>query len=278
MREVTVAAVQLKPRLGEIEDNLVKMSEMISTIASQQRVDLIVFPELITSGYELGVRFTEMAQRVPGPAVNLVAQRANEYGVYVAFGMVVKERVESVLYNSAILIGPEGDLVEVYNKVHLRGEERMAFREGFKMPVIETEMGTIGLMIGYDLAFPEVARSLVLDGAEIVCVLANWEASAIDEWKTYLRARAYENAVYMIGANRIGEDVTLTFGGESMIVGPRGQIFASLAGETDEKTGAPLEGFAVARIDLDEVRHSREEHQLIQNRQPTVYKTIVRRY
>lgn len=278
MREVTVATVQLKPRLGEIEDNLVKMSEMISTIASQQRVDLIVFPELITSGYELGVRFTEMAQRVPGPTVNLIAQRANEYGVYVAFGMVVKERVESVLYNSAILIGPEGDLVEVYNKVHLRGEERMAFREGFKMPVIETEMGTIGLMVGYDLAFPEVSRSLVLDGAEILCVLANWEATAIDEWKTYLRARAYENAVYMVGSNRVGEDVTLTFGGESMIVGPRGQIFASLAGETDEKTGAPLEGFAVARIDLDEVRHSREEFQLIQNRQPTVYKTIVRRY
>lgn len=278
MREVTVATVQLKPRLGEIEDNLVKMSEMISTIASQQRVDLIVFPELITSGYELGVRFTEMAQRVPGPTVNLIAQRANEYGVYVAFGMVVKERVESVLYNSAILIGPEGDLVEVYNKTHLRGEERMAFREGFKMPVIETEMGTIGLMIGYDLAFPEVARSLTLDGAEIIAVLANWEASAIDEWKTYLRARAYENAVYMIGSNRVGEDVTLTFGGESMVVGPRGQIYASLAGETDEKTGAPLEGFAVARIDLDEVRHSREEYQLIQNRQPTVYKTIVRRY
>lgn len=278
MREVTVATVQLKPRLGEIEDNLVKMSEMISTIASQQRVDLIVFPELITSGYELGVRFTEMAQRVPGPTVNLIAQRANEYGVYVAFGMVVKERVESVLYNSAILIGPEGDLVEVYNKTHLRGEERMAFREGFKMPVIETEMGTIGLMIGYDLAFPEVARSLTLDGAEIIAVLANWEASAIDEWKTYLRARAYENAVYMVGSNRVGEDVTLTFGGESMVVGPRGQIYASLAGETDEKTGAPLEGFAVARIDLDEVRHSREEYQLIQNRQPTVYKTIVRRY
>ena len=84
-----------------------------------------------------------MAQRVPGPTVNLIAKRANEYGVYVAFGMVTKERVESVLYNSAIMIGPEGDLVEIYNKVHLRGEERMAFREGFKLPVIDTEFGSI---------------------------------------------------------------------------------------------------------------------------------------
>jgi predicted amidohydrolase len=232
----------------------------------------------MTSGYELGLRFTEVAQRVPGPTVNLLAQRANEYGIYVAFGMVTKEKVESVLYNSAVLVGPEGELLEVYNKIHLRGEERMAFREGYKLPVIPTEIGNIGLLVGYDLAFPETARSLVLDGADLLCVVANWEAPQIDEWKTYVRARAYENAVFVAAANRIGEDVTLTFGGESMVVGPRGQIHASLASETDPESGEPLEGFAVARIDLDEVRKYREEFQFIQNRQPAVYKALVRKY
>ena len=220
MREVTIAVAQMKPKLGEHEDNLVKMSDTISKIATQQRVDLIVFPELITSGNELGVRFTELAQRVPGPTINLMAQRANEHGVFIAFGMVTKEKVESVLYNSAVLVGPDGELLDVYNKIHLRGEERMAFREGFKIPIIPTEIGTIGLMIGYDLAFPEVARGLALDGAEIMCVMANWEAANIDEWKTYARARAYENSTFIAAANRIGEDVTLNFGGESMIVGP----------------------------------------------------------
>ncbi len=278
MREVTIAVAQMKPKLGESEDNLVKMSETIAKIASQQRVDLIVFPELITSGYELGVRFTELAQRIPGPTINLMAQRANEHGVFIAFGMVTKEKVESVLYNSAVLVGPDGELLDIYNKIHLRGEERMAFREGFKLPVIPTEIGNIGLMLGYDLAFPEVARSLALDGAEILCVLANWEAATIDEWKTYVRARAYENSVYVAGANRIGEDVTLNFGGESLIVGPRGQIHASLANETDPESGEPLEGFAVARIDLDEVRKYREEFQFIQNRQPAVYRSLVRKY
>jgi len=278
MREITIAVAQMKPKLGEPEDNLVQMSETISKIASQQRVDLIVFPELITSGYELGVRFTELAQRIPGPTVNLMAQRANEHGVYIAFGMVTKERVESVLYNSAVLVGPDGELLDVYNKVHLRGEERMAFREGYKLPTIPTEVGNLGLMIGYDLAFPEVARSMALDGAEMLCVLANWEASNIDEWKTYVRARAYENSVYIAAANRIGEDVTQTFGGESMIVGPRGQIHASLANETDPESGEPMEGSAVARIDLDEVRKNREEFQFIQNRQPATYRTLVRKY
>jgi predicted amidohydrolase len=278
MREVTIAVAQMKPKLGEHEDNLVKISETISKIASQQKVDLIVFPELITSGNELGVRFTELAQRVPGPTVNLIAQRANEHGVYIAFGMVTKERVESVLYNSAVLVGPDGELLDIYNKVHLRGEERMAFREGFKLPIIPTEIGNIGLMIGYDLAFPEVARSLALDGADLLCVMANWEAANIDEWKTYVRARAFENSVFIAAANRIGEDVTLTFGGESMVVGPRGQIHASLASETDPESGEPLEGFAVARIDLDEVRKFREEFQFIQNRQPATYRTLVRKY
>jgi predicted amidohydrolase len=100
----------------------------------------------------------------------------------------------------------------------------------------------------------------------------------VDEWKTYLRSRAYENSVFLVGANRVGEDVTISFGGESMIVGPRGEIHASLAGETDEESGEPQEGYVVAKIDLDLVRKNREEYQFIQNRQPTVYKPIVRRY
>lgn len=278
MREISIAVVQMSPKLNESSENLLKMSEMIGKIASQEKVDLIVFPELITSGNELGLRFTELAQRVPGPTVNLIAQRANDYGVYVAFGMVTKERVESVLYNSAILIGPDGELVDVYNKVHLRGEERMAFREGIRLSVNDTEVGTIGMMLGYDLAFPEITRSLVLDGADMILVMANWEVNYMDEWKTYLRSRAYENSVYMVGANRVGEDITLNFGGESMVVGPRGQIFASMADETDSETGAPKEGYVVAKIDLDLVRKNREEFQFIQNRQPAIYRPLVRKY
>ena len=111
-----------------------------------------------------------------------------------------------------------------------------------------------------------------------MCVLANWETANIDEWKTYMRARAYENSLFLAGANRVGEDVTLNFGGESMVVGPRGEIFASLEDETDEETGEPLEGFAVARIDLDQVRKNREEFQFIQTRQPAVYRALVRKY
>src|SRR5688500_18786430 len=102
MLEVTVGIVQMKPLLGEPEENLVKMSEMICKITSRHKDDLILFTELITSGSELGVRFTENAQRSHEPTVNLTAQRANYYGNFIAYGMVSKEKVESVLYYSAV--------------------------------------------------------------------------------------------------------------------------------------------------------------------------------
>lgn len=278
MREVTIATVQMQPTLNEQEDNLVKISEYIATICGQQKIDILVFPELITSGYECGVRFTDLAQRVPGPTVNLISQRASEFGVYIAFGMPSKEKVESIIFNSAVLVGPDGELVGEYRKVHLKGEERMAFRAGYRYPTFETEFGIVGLMLGYDLSFPEVARCLALDGAELLLVCANWEKSLADEFRTYVAARAYENSVFVAAANRVGEDVTYSFCGDSMIVGPRGQVFASLVGETDPETGEPAEGYAIARINLADVRHNREEFQTLQNRAPETYRVVVKKY
>jgi len=270
MRELSVATVQMKPELGQMEDNLLKMSEFIARVATEQPVDLIIFPELITTGYEIGPRFPQLAQRIPGPTVNLIAQRASEFGVHVAFGMVSKEKVESILYNTAVLVGPDGDLIGQYHKTHLRGEERIAFRPGHRINAFETGFGTVGVMIGWDLAFPEVARSLVLDGAELLVVCANWEAPHADEWRVYLLARAYENTVFVAAANRVGEEPSYTFFGQSSIIGPRGKVYASVE--------EPREGYAVARIDLDEVREHREDTQVLQCRKPTTYRAIVKKY
>ena len=96
MREVRVAVVQMAPALENIEQNLVKMAGYLERICLEQKVDLVIFPELVTTGYECGVRFTDLAERVPGHSVNLVARRASEFGTYAAFGMVVKEKVESL--------------------------------------------------------------------------------------------------------------------------------------------------------------------------------------
>jgi predicted amidohydrolase len=257
-------------KLGEPEANLAKMSEFVRKVTSEQKVDIIVFPELATTGYECGVKFTQLTQRVPGPAANVMAQRANETATHIAFGIATKERAESILFNSAVMVGPEGDVVHHYRKLHLRGEEQMLFRPGFRLEPVETPLGMIGLQVGWDIAFPEGARSLCLDGAEILLVSAAWDTARADEWRTFVSARAAENACFVCAANRIGEEPATTFCGESMIVGPRGQVVVDL----DEAT----EGYIVAKLNLDENRRLREETQIFQTRQPLSYRSIVRKY
>jgi predicted amidohydrolase len=277
MQEITVAAVQMYPLLGKVEDNLIAMGKYVDRICSEQKVDLIVFPELATTGYELGLRFTEVAERVPGHQVNLLAQRAADYSTHIVFGLVSKEKVESILYNAAVVIGPDGELLGEYRKLHLPGEERLAFRPGYRLLTFEATFGEIGVILGWDLAFPETARSMALDGAEVLCVCANWGHApdqdreiAVHEWRTYVQARALENAFYVVASNRIGEEYSYHFFGESVVAGPRGEVYASI----DEE----IEGYAVATLDLDAVRRTREELQLIQCRVPAAYRSVVRKY
>ena len=270
MSEITVAVVQTAPKLAEQEENIVNMREKALQISRRQPTDLIVFPELATTGRECGLRFPRLAERLDGSVVNIMAQTASEMNVSIAFGMVLKEKVESIIYNAMVLVGPDGEVSGGYRKVHLRGEERMAFREGHRFPVLDTPFGTIGLLIGWDVMFPEAARSLVLDGASLIAIGANWESGQEAAWRTLLMARAIENGVFVAAANRIGEEPSYSFGGDSIILGPKGEPFAAMDG--------PTEGYAVARFDLDEVRRVREESQILQHRHPDAYRKLVKRY
>lgn len=146
----------------------------------------------------------------------------------------------------------------------------MVFRPGFRFPVFETHFGLVGALIGWDIAFPEAARSLALDGIDLLCVCASWESPNEDEWHAYLMARAYENSLFIAAANRIGEEPSYKFFGESTILGPRGEVFASV--------DIDVEGYGVAKIDLDQVKHAREEFQLLQYRHPLAYRNLVRKY
>jgi predicted amidohydrolase len=270
MREITIALAQTKPVLNDVEENLRRMSAQIQSICTSQPTSMIVFPELAVSGYECGLNFTRLADRVTGHVVSYLAGRAAEFSVYLVFGMPVKEKVESILYNAAVVIGPDGELLGDYRKLHLRGEERLAFRPGYRLPIFDTEFGPLGVMVGWDMAFPEVARSLTLDGADLLVACAAWESANMDEWRAYTVARACENAVFLAAANRVGDEPSYNFGGESILVGPSGQVHTAME--------AAIEGYAIATVDLDEIRHIREESQLLQCRQPAAYRSLVRKY
>lgn len=269
-REITIALVQMAPELADAEANLRKMGDYVERICSEQNTDLIVFPELSYTGAELGLRATDLAERVPGHATNYLAKRAADFNTHIVFGMVIKEKVESILYNGLVCIGPEGDVAGEYHKVHLLGEERQVFRNGFRFISIEAEWGRFGLTSGTDLAFPEAARSLTLDGSELIVVSANWEEQFQGSWRAHLISRACENAVFVAATNRVGEEPTMRFAGDSLVVGPAAELYTML----DEA----IEGYAVATIDLDRVRTVREDRQLIQYREPTAYRAVVRKY
>ena len=283
MRELKVAVVQMQPELGKMQENISRMVETIRKIATTQPVDIIVFPELSVTGYEGGQRFTQMAQRVPGAVTNIIGQAAHDFAVHVVIGMAIRRDVEAVLYNGAVLIAPDGEAEAEYRKVHLQADERLVFRPGRKIKPIETEVGTIGIMLGWDLTFPEVARNLVLQGAEALLVPAAWESKNIAMWRTLLMARAYENDVFVAAANRFGEEPSYVFGGQSAILAPGGELLAVIEDESHETEEgeiitAPGEGYAVMRLDLDAVRRRREETQIILARQPGSYRYIVRKY
>lgn len=269
-REITIALVQMAPELATPEENLRKMGDFVERICSEQPTDLIVFPELSYTGTELGLRATDLAERVPGHATNYLAKRAHDFNVHVVFGLVIKEKVESILYNGVVCLGPEGDIAGEYRKVHLLGEERQVYRGGYRFVTVEAEWGRFGLTVGSDLIFPEAARSLTLDGAELVVLSANWEVNRQEQWRAHIISRAAENAIFFAAANRVGREPTMAFAGDSILVGPAGEVYTVL----DE----PIEGYAVATVDLNRVREEREERQLIQFREPTAYRSVVKKY
>lgn len=269
-REITVALVQMVPELTGTEENLRKMGDFVERICTTQPTEIVVFPELSYTGTELGLRATTLAERIPGHATNYLAKRAADYNTHIVFGLVIKERVESILYNGVACLGPEGDVLSSYHKVHLLGEERQVYRSGYRFINVDADWGRFGLMIGSDLVFPEAARSLTLDGAELLVLAANWEVDRREQWRAHIVSRATENAVFIAAANRVGEEPTIQFAGDSMLAGPAGELYTALE--------EPMEGYAVATIDLDQVRVIREERQLIQFREPSAYRTIVRKY
>lgn len=273
--EIHVAIVQMQPLLGDPAKNRAVMQQVINEIAGARSIQLVVFPELVTTGYECGVHFLELAEALEGETVAMLAEQAVGLGLYIAFGLALRHKVGGVLYNAAVMVGPDGDVAGHYAKVHLRGEERLTFREGYRYRPVDTEWGPVGLMVGWDLAFPEVARIYALQGVGLLCLPAAWEASDLRSWGTLLPARALENGLYIAAANRVGQEPSYRFAGHSAVVGPNGRYLTLIE---DDESGQPPIGYAVARLDLDAVRQEREDRGLMSGRQPASYREMVKRY
>src|SRR6266536_6482245 len=267
-----VAVAQLDPKLGERERNLGACLQRVQEAAAAG-AQLVVLPECAVPGYmfeglDEGFKY---AEDVPGPTTEALAEACERLDTYVVCGLL--QRDGDVLRNSAVLVGPDG-LIGTYRKTHLPflGVDRFVV-PGDELTVYDTPLGRIGVEICYDLRFPEVTRTLALKGADIVAHPTNFPMAAKVQTELITVARAAENRIYLLTANRVGKERSGEFCGWSQIVDPFGVRLAE-ADPTEET-------LLVGEVDLEKARDKdyiipgEYELYLFGHRRPELYGALV---
>ncbi|MDG6218677.1 MAG: carbon-nitrogen hydrolase family protein [Candidatus Thermoplasmatota archaeon] len=229
MKNFKVAIAQMDIVSEKKELNLKKADEL-SLIASEKGADFICLPEYFSTG-SIPEKFNELAETIPGNTTNKLCEIAKKNKIAIAASII--EKSKDTLYNTAVLIDSKGDLLGKQRKIHLFLEEATVVSNGKKCEVISTVNGKIGLMVCYDTIFPEVSRKLAMNGAQMIFIPANWPDPFSTQWKIALSARALDNQIWIVAANRCGKDDTYTYFGKSMIINPYGEIVYECGNEED---------------------------------------------
>jgi len=264
-----IALAQISCKRADKVGNIEKMKAYAEK-ANKEGAKLVIFPELSLTDYLVRDLIYELAEPIPGPSVEKMTEIAKENQVYIVFGMPeVSQRAESVIYNTAVLVGPEG-YIGKYRKMHLPThsvfEEKRYFRQGYETPVFETKIGRIGLMICYDVFFPEVSRALRLNGAQLIVCISASPAVRRKFFEILTAARAIENNVFLAYVNLVGIEEGLQFWGGSRIIGPNGSIIVKA--KYDE------EDFTIGEIDFKDVKHIAAFVPTIRDLRPELYEEL----
>ncbi len=189
---------------------------------------LIILPETFSTGFSMNLAVT--AEPENGPTEQFLREMAAQYQCCV-IGGVVTQADEGRGMNQALALAPDGSLLTRYTKNYpfSMGGENQVHRAGTEVSLFEWQGLHIAPLICYDLRFPELARSAVRAGAEVLVFIAAWPVKRIQHWITLLQARAIENQAYVIGVNRCGNDPHFTYTGRSIVVDPHGLVIADAA-------------------------------------------------
>ncbi|MDA8429611.1 MAG: carbon-nitrogen family hydrolase [Geobacteraceae bacterium] len=241
MNTIQAAAIQFNVRPGDVDANLAYIRSALRRVAAQG-ANLVVLPEMWSSGFAYK-NLNELALRTAGIAEELL-ELSRELKLVIVGSM--PEPHGAKVFNTAYVVD-NGRLAGAYRKLHLfslLGEDR-AFDSGDAWLLAETSLGKVGVIICYDLRFPELSRRLALEGAGAICVPAQWPKPRQEHWRTLLRARAIENQLYVVACNACGTIGKLDFFGMSMIIDPKGEVLSE-AGESECEIGAALDLQAMA--------------------------------
>ena len=271
-RSLKMAAVQMNSR----DDKAVNLDAALGLIdrAAAAGARFVALPEVWTYlGPADGNR--RHAEPIPGPTVELLAERARRHRIYLHAGSMYELRAgESLVRNTTAVLAPDGQLIATYSKIHMFDvvldgvasyEESATVAPGDELVTFDVDGVTVGLAICYDLRFPELFRILALRGADVIVLPAAFTmTTGKDHWEVLLRARAIENGVYMVAPAQIGQHPPGNWCyGRSLIVDPWGTVLA---------TAPDLETVVVADIDLDQVQRVRRQVPSLANRMPERYR------
>jgi predicted amidohydrolase len=258
---VTLGLAQIRPHIASVRENL-ELIENTLEQAAGRGIDVLVLPELVNSGYAFKSKeeVAASAETVGQGAASALFKDWSRVGRLIVAGIC--ERIEDRFYNSAVAFA-KGEHITTYRKIHLFGDEARWFAAGeSEPPVIEFGGNRYGIMVCFDWAFPEVARILALNGAQVILHPANL---VLPYCQTAMVTRSIENRIFTATANRIGNERELEFSGMSQVTNPRGEILAR-ASETDAE-------LLVVEIDprIADDKNITQANDVLKDRRPELY-------
>jgi len=269
LNEVNVALAQINCKAGDKKYNINKMVKHIKK-AKNKDAKLVIFPELSLTGYIIRDLAYELAEPIEGSSVRLLEEVAKKERVYIVFGMVERgEKAHAVIYNTAVLLGPEG-FVGKYQKMYLPThsvfEEKRYFRPGYQASVFDTDIGRIGLMICYDVFFPEVARMLRLNGSQLTICISASPAVRRKFFEVLTVARAMENTTYLAYVNLVGIEDGLQFWGGSRLIAPNGSIISQAKYDEEDQV--------IGRVDYADLKRTETFVPTLRDLRPEFFETL----
>jgi len=235
MEDIIAACCQFAIKPGDVDANMARVERALSELA-QRDCRLAVLPEMWSCSFPYPI-LSEMAERTPG-IVEKLRRIAVENRLVIAGSL--PEADSGTIFNTNYVLDSTGEIAAKYRKVHLFSlyGEHLRFGKGEWAGVCSTSLGKIGVMICYDLRFPELARRMALEGAEVICVSALWPEARIKHWSLLLQARAVENQLFVLGCNGCGSEEKITWGGTSAIISPLGTVLSQAGPEEENILGA----------------------------------------
>jgi predicted amidohydrolase len=264
------AAVQMEPVLLETDRNLDKIIQYIND-ASLLDAKVIVFPECALTGYGLSLAEAKtLSETIPGEATDRISKVCREIDCLVVVGMLEKDD-QGAIFNTAVLLSANG-LIGKYRKTHLPhlGVDRFLSQGTSIDGPFDTPMGKLGLLICYDLRFPEPIRVLALKRAQVILLPTAWPHAATLYPEFMAQCRAAENSIYLIAANRIGEERGTRYLGRSVMVGTNGEKLAEGSNDQEEILLAEIE----PKLSEDKKRIFKPDEyelDLFEDRRPELY-------